>query len=132
MFSDYGDIHYFSVLSGPLLSLACASFICLIPARNTMKEPSYWYEDQLSRFMANVPVFIGARLVEVIYWSDFQLKKGSVLFLGMVAIATHFTFILGYYILWEFYLGFSQPMAFNFYFANCIAYIVSGAAVWWR
>ena len=72
-------VHYFSVFSGPLLCLASASAICLVPGRNILEQPQYWYEDQMARFAAQEHSFLVARMVEVVYWADFQLVKGSYL-----------------------------------------------------
>ena len=127
-----GIVHYFSVFSGPLLCLASASAICLVPGRNILEQPQYWYEDQIARFVAIWPGFIVARLVEVVYWADFKLVEGSYLYLGVIALGVHLMVLTGYHYLWNEYYKYSQPMPFNFFFALASAYIVTGIAVWFR
>ena len=51
---------YMSVLSGPVLACACATFICLIPVSNVMEEPEYWYEYQIMEFFATMPLLMAS------------------------------------------------------------------------
>ena len=127
-----GIVHYFSVFSGPLYCLVSASAFCLVPGRNILEQPQYWYEDQIARFAAIWPGFIVARLVEVVYWADFKLVKGSYLILGLIAFGVHLSTLTGYYFLWNIYYNYSLPLPFNFFFGLTSAFIVTGIATWFR
>ena len=106
----------------------------LFPKSNQpiMQQPEYWYEDQIIRFFAEVHSFIVARIVEIVYWADFELKEKSYLYLGTLGIAVHLAVIGIYYYLWVFYYNYALPLPFNFYFGHTIAYFVMGIATWPR
>ena len=53
------NIHYFSILSGPLLTCAVASMYIYIPTHSILEEPSYWYEHELLTMIAALPAFYG-------------------------------------------------------------------------
>ena len=108
-------LSYLSILSGPLLASLCGSFICLVPIRNVLKEPSYWYEDVICRYIAGIPVSTGIIIIRTEYCSNFSFEnnKSTYGLLTMISFGVHFAFVIGYYYLWTNYYDYSPPMPFN-------------------
>ena len=124
--------HYGSIPSGPFLACSCATLICLVPVPNVMKQPELWMEEQTFRFMAVIPMLMGQILNIAINWSEFSFDKKvkSYLFSVGLGCSVYVTGVFGYYCLWTFGLGLSQPMAFGLYGAGTIACFGNSIGIW--
>ena len=108
-------IHYFSVLSGPILACVCGSFLTLIPIHNVMKQPSYWYENMLCTILGSSTVFVCQQLIRAEYWSNFELEKKLktyVLVNGLTHILNVVNFLVSAYV-WTSHFGFYHPIPLN-------------------
>ena len=126
--------HYVNILSGPLLSCICASFMCLVPLYNVIEYPNSWYLEQLSRFTAAIPIWICQVLIETIIWSDLPLERNwvSYIFLFGTGFAGFWLFEITYYFIWTHYLGLFQPMPFNGHICGSLTYGLLVLATWFR
>ena len=127
-------LHYVSVLLGPILACAFASLICLVPAYNVMEQPQYWFEEQFIRFLAVMPILMGQILVIATYWSEFSFDRKwlSYSFLVGWGCLVYELALIGYYFIWTYVLGFSQPMGLGFYFPGAISCVGASAGIWIR
>ena len=124
-------IHYASVFSGPLLAIACGTFISLVPTYNVILYPNYWYLEQLTRMMC-ILIFFCEVVTEAVYWWEMPLSKSSCLFLFGLGVSLYASFIITYYFIWTCYLGFYPPLPYNAHICASIAYIGVVIAVWFR
>ena len=107
---------YASVLTGPVLACACATFICLIPVANVMEQPEYWYEYQIMEFFATIPLLVAVIWGIAIYWCKFTVKKKWVSFLStfMIGCSSYGISVMTYYLLWTYTLELNLPCPFSF------------------
>ena len=124
----------FSILSGPLVACINASFFCLIPIHNVIKEPAYWYEDIMARWLPGIPIFACMIVIRADYWNSFSFEKRWPTYLWMLglAYAGHFLCIAGYYWLWTVHLGYFPPMPMNQHLSGTISVIVINVALYFR
>ena len=125
---------YISIVSGPLLSLVCGTFLCLVPIKNVMENPGFWYEDQICRFMAAIPILIVLNLIRGEYYSNFRFEQKwstYVLFVGIGSVV-YVVSIITYYVIWTHYYGYNQPMPLNQHLAGSILLMVINATLWTR
>ena len=124
-----------SVLSGPLLACTCASFLCLIPFRNVLKYPGYWYEEQFARFLAAYPIIMSQPVAMAFFWCRLPFEKPLVKsFMSLVGVGCLIYIIVqaSYYAYWTYNLGLYQPMPFNGYLGGTLGTIVIMVAIWFR
>lgn len=117
--------NYLSILSGPLIASISGSFMCLIPIRNVLKEPEYWFGETMSKIPIAIP-FIIHTLYRTEHWSNFVFEKRMqtyMLFTGLTLIVI-LTYNMGYYYLWTIYLGFSYPLPLHHLLGGTITLIV--------
>ena len=126
--------HYLSILSGPLLACTCGSFMCLIPIHNTLEQPSYWYEDTISRILCGAFILTCQNLLRAEYWSQFSFaNKGKtyIVLIGLMHGIQGCAAIVYYYI-WTKYMGFYQPMALNHFLCGSVAVLTINFSLWHR
>ena len=127
-------VMYVSIMSGPLLSLVCGIFLCLVPIKNVMENPGFWYEDQVCRFMAAIPILIVLNLIRGEYYSNFRFEQKwstYVLYVGIGSVV-YVVSIITYYVIWTHYYGYYQPMPLNQHLAGSILLMVINATLWTR
>ena len=114
-----------SILSGPALAIGIASIYCLIPYHNVLEEPCYFYEMYLTVLFVYMPFMTWTvHPLYTQYWANFSMKSSnlSYFFLYMVACGTCVTAIAIYYYNW---IGLAQPMPWNGFITNSIAFIAT-------
>ena len=111
---------YASVLSGPVLACACATFLCLIPVANVMEEPEYWYEYQIMEFFAIIPLLVAVIWGVAIYWCKFTVKKKwfSFTWTLMIGCGSYGISVMTYYLLWTYVFELNLPFPFLLYTAG--------------
>ena len=126
--------NYASVLSGPLLACSCATCLCLIPFRNVLKYPGYWYEEQIARFLAAYPMIMCQPVAQAFFWSRLPFKAPIVSYMCLVGLGCMIYVIVqaSYYAYWTYNLGLYQPMPFNGYLGGTLGTFVIMAAIWFR
>ena len=127
-------LNYLSILSGPLVACINASFFCLIPIRNVIKEPAYWYEDIMARLVSGMPVFACQLVIRADYWSNFSFKKRWPTYLWMIGLAyvAQGLCVAGYYWLWTVHLGYFPPLPMNQHLVGTISVIAINVALYFR
>ena len=129
---------YASLLSGPVLACACATFICLIPVSNVMEEPEYWYEYQIMEFFATIPLLMAAIWGIAIYWCKFTFKKKffSFTLTFIIGCGSYGICVMTYYLLWTYALELNLPCIFSFMIATSpsalAATLAIGIRYWFR
>ena len=125
--------YYLSILSGPLLACLCGTFICLVPVHNVLEQPSLWYEDQVFRYLAAIPILF-QNLVRAEYWSRFTFERKWVSYLLLFCLATtiYVAIIIGYYILWTVYFEYFQPMPMSQHLCGSIMIVFITIAILFR
>ena len=127
-------LHYLSILSGPIICSVFLGIFCLIPIRNIMKEPSYWYEDVVIRTLTISYPLAAQTLFRAEFWSDFSFKSRwftHALIIGFTHVILSFAFSATYFV-WTFYLGYHPPMPLNQYAVGSIVVISINAILWFR
>ena len=127
-------LHYLSILSGPLLACFCGSFLTLIPIRNVLEEFQYWYEDQLYKAIAVVPIFVISLLMKAEYWCNFSFERKYSTYLMSIGLSycTYFIVITGYHLIWTQYLGHAQPLPMNQHLCGIAMVIEITITIWIR
>ena len=123
-----------SILNGPIIACSCASFISLVPVANVMKEPEYWYQEEMFRFLAVVPLGIAQFLVTAYYWSEFSFEQKweSTALLGGLGCFVYIITVISYYFIWTYGLGFSLPMPFGYLISGSTGTIALSIGIWIR
>ena len=127
-----GILLYLSILSGPALACAMGSLMCLVPLKNVLKYPDYWYEDIIVRIVSAGSLQVCQILVEAEIWCNFELERRLPTYLGMIALGFGMGFILsgGYFYIWTVHHGLSQPGALNHFINGMIVAFVLTPLVW--
>ena len=113
---------YFSILSGPFLAWICGGILCLVPIKNVLKYPSYWYEDHIVRVFGSIFIMILQNLSLIEYWSNFQFedkKTSCVILLGLGFLVYIFATAI-YFSIWSYHFELYQPMPFNGHIAATV------------
>ena len=99
-----------------------------------MKKPEYWYEEQIFRFLAFMPIETWQLLAIGTYWYEFSFEKTwtSYLLSGGLGCFIYIASSIGYYYLWTHVLGLSQPMAFGLFIPGTLGCIGTVIARWFR
>ena len=129
-----GILHFFSLLSGPIVSCISGSFLCLIPNQNILEQPSFWIEDLFYRFMAAIPIMIGQNLLRAEYWSNLTFEKRGLSYLILVGtgFALYACIMTGYSYLWIFHYGYNPPIPLNLHVGGSLTLIGLNIALWFR
>ena len=127
-------IQYASILNGPILACSCATFISLVPVANVLKESEYWYQEEMFRFFAVVPLGIAQFLVTAYYWSEFSFEQQwkSAALLGGLGCLVYIITVIFYYFIWTYGLGFSLPMPFGYLISGSTGTIALSIGIWIR
>ena len=127
-----GILLYLSILSGPALACAMGSLMCLVPLKNVLKYPDYWYEDIIVRIVSAGSLQVCQILVEAEFWCNFELERRLPTYLGMIALGFGMGFILsgGYFYIWTVHHGLSQPGALNHFLNGMTVAFVLTPLIW--
>ena len=127
--------HYISWLFGVMLTCLTVSLITLLPARNILKEPDYWYENVLLITMAGWhPIFITAFILQLEFWSNITYTKNirSWIICYVISVSTSVIFEIIYHHSWTEILGFFPPAPFNGYIGGTMSIFMIFYASWFR
>ena len=117
-------LYYLTILSGPIVIWAITSAECLIPARNVLKEPEYWYEYQLLMVLGLVPLFLGQTFINALYWCNFSFDNKWISYSVIIGtgVVVHLATLFIYEFTWTSYFGYVHPMPVNFYVTTFYSY----------
>ena len=75
-----------------------------------------------------------AHLVRAEYWSKLTLtnRTMSYLLLEALGLASYGCVIMGYYLFWTYYLGYSLPLPMNQHLGGAIGSVVVHIILWFR
>ena len=127
--------HYISWLFGVMLTCLTVSLITLLPARNILKEPDYWYENVILICMAGWhPIFSAAFILQLEFWSNIPYIKNirSWIICYVISVSTSVIFEIIYHYLWIEILGFFSPAPFNGYIGGTMSIFMIFYASWLR
>ena len=127
--------HYISWIFGIILTLGTISVITLIPSKNILIEPEYWYESViLVPTLGWIPLFVTALIFQLEFLSNITYTKSISTWIYMFVIgALTYTFmLLNYHYLWTRILGFYQPAPFSGYLCGSQMIFTLFAATWFR
>ena len=106
----------------------------LVPAHDSVKDPSYWYEYMLMMNVGMWPNWAASVVLQCVFWGNFKELKtwSSWLFLWMFVASLFSTLICVYYLIWTQYYGYYSPMPFTGYTAGLISGSTGYLALWFR
>ena len=116
------------------MSCISGSFLCLIPNKNILEQPSFWIEDLFYRFMAAIPIMIGQNLLRAEYWSNLMFEKRGLSYLILVGtgFVLYACIMTGYSYLWIFHYGYNPPIPLNLHVGGSLTLIGINIALWFR
>ena len=127
-------IYHVSLGSGLLLSCICGSFFTLIPTRNVMEQPTYWYLDHIYRSFGSFPLISSITFVGARYWSNFSFPKfwETCLILITLGCVVFFGVLFGYSLFWVYHLENSPPIAMSQHLAGIVMSVAMNIGIWFR
>lgn len=125
-------IHHVSFLSGPALSFLTTSVIFIVPQKNGMLEPDYWYEYFIYGLFTLFPLFMLQVWFQIKYWCEFTFSRKSMWKVSFLAFVINYSVLPLYFCIWTYALEFVPPMAFGMYIGGTIAFMFMIVGIWFE
>ena len=127
--------HYISWIFGVILTCGTISIITLIPSKNILIEPNFWYESViLIPTIGWIPLWITVLIFQLEFWSNITYSKSisTWIYLFVIGVFAYIFTLLSYRFLWTAFLGFYQPAPFSGYLCGSNMIFMLFAATWFR
>ena len=127
-------IHHISIVSGIFLAFACCCPSCLIPGKNHLQEPEYWYETIIIGIICWTPLSAASINLGAVYWANISYDKIFKTFSIMYSIGAILSLLIysSYYCIWTYALHLFAPLPFGYYTSGIIPLITMYIVLWLR